>query len=459
MTKLPPHDIDAEEAVIGSLLIDGDAINQILFLQSGDFYCERNSKVYEACLAVPVINQITVAYELNRRGVLDQCGGAAYLSHLISIVPTSLDIEYYARIVKDLAVYRQLITAGNQITAIGYEAGDVQKDLDRADEILTDLRKQHGRVTIITPKHRAEMLLDRYNRLNNQDGDIALPTGFRDLDKQLGGGFFPGELIVLGGDSGLGKSTLAQNIAINQCQYGNVLFCSGEMTVEGLSDREIAAITGRSVVDIRLGHYDDELYSQIIGEGLGELSTRDVYYYRGMPLTISGVRSAAEEMVVKHGGLRCVVVDYLQKMESPNNEKRYIQLGMITSKLADLAKELNVCVLLLVQLNKDLEYRDNKRPLRSDIYESKRIDQDADVILLLYRVDKYYSVDEWEADYETEGARRGWKQVYGREYPEGIGEIIIAKQRQGGGTTRIVKVVWDKKHQCYRDYYRVGVIE
>ena len=444
--RLPPHDIDAEEAVIGSLLIGGE-INACI-LEGIDFYHEPLSIAYQCCLDLSArktsIDQITLAQELERKGDLEFIGGVAYLSHLIAITPTSLDLVHYAEIVRRLSVCRKMIATGLKIEQIGYDAlPDVVASLEMADIMIRDLRKQHGEVDLLTPMDRAELMGERYMRLGQEADSIYLPTGLLDLDRYLGGGFFPGDLVVLGGDAGLGKSTLAQNIANNQTQYGNVLFCSGEMTVEGLTDREIASMVGKNVVSIMAGHYDEELERGIM-ESLGVISERPIYYYRRNPLTCGGIRSAATQMELRHGGVRCIVVDYLQKVMVRNSrESRYIQLGEVTNELANIAKELKTTVLLLVQLkNKDIEYRLDKRPHLGDIYESGRIEQDADVVLLLYRADKYYTREQWQS-MESE-----------KEFPEGIAEIILAKQRQGGRRPKIIEVVWDETHSLYRDLAR-----
>lgn len=461
--KLPPHDISAEEGVIGSLLINGGAID-LLDLEKADFYHEPDLLCFEACANLrargTAIDQITVAQELDSMGKLDEAGGVAYLSHLISVVPTALDVVHYAEIVRRLSVKRRLILTGADIAALGHN-GNVQyvEDLEKADRMVLELRRKYARSDIITPGDRAEMLTDRYTKLHNMDSKLALSTGFADLDRILGGGFFDGELVVLGGDTGLGKSTVAQQLAITHSKEGNVLFCSGEMTVESLSDREVASILGRNVVEIRYGRYEDEVYGDIMGKALPVISETPVYFYRGAPLTCDGIRSAAASVQARHGNLRSVVVDYLQKIKTPQYESRYIQLGEITNRLSELAKELELCVLLVVQLkNKEIEYRENKRPHSGDIYESGRIEQDADVIMLLYRVDKYFDRDDWEAEFPKDKASgkntHGWCHVYvDGEYPEGVAEVIVTKRRQGGGRPARVKVVWDKEHQIYRDLY------
>lgn len=455
--KLPPHNIDAEEAVLGSLLIDSEMMTQVSGLEPSHFLYDTNQWIYEAMIAVSKsgasINQITVAQKLSATGKLEACGGAAQLSHLISICPTSIDCPHYAAIVRNMAIHRELIKVAEKIATIGYdEKGEPSEIIAKADQLLLTLRKSHGTIDVISPRDRASMLIERYTELNNAENKVATPTGFLDLDKQLGGGFFAGELIVLAGDSGLGKSTLAHNMAIHQSNYGNVLFCSGEMTVEALSDKEVASILKRSVLEIRAGQYDDDLFNKIMSEAIGMISERPLFLYRGLPLTVAGIKQAAYETQTRHGGITSIVVDYLQKIQWPaSKEPIYRLLGEVTTQLADLAKELSVPIILCAQLGSDIDKRENKRPHKGDIYESKRIEQDADVILLLYRVDKYFTEGEWALEYNTRASAKGWKGIYGEDFPEGIAEIIIEKQRLGAGKRKIVKVCWDNASQSYRN--------
>lgn len=455
-----PANIQAEEQVIGSLLIDGEIISS-LKLQPSDFYNQSLRDIYSAMTNLKQrgekVNQVTVAHELANMKVLENIGGVATISRLIAQSESPLDVDSYSRIVEQCSINRQLVKSALVIEDMGRK-NDPNTDavIQKADDILLGLRKKYARLDVVFPEDRANLMTEYYTQMFNLKKTAGLPSGFFDLDKMLGGGFFPGELIILAGDSGLGKSTIAQQIAINQSSEGNVLFCSGEMTVQGLTDREIASITSTSVLDIRRGAYSQDLYDKIIGEGIGEISLRKVIYYRGVPLTVDGIKTAADQAMLRGGSLKAIVVDYLQKIESPNSkEQRYIQVGQITSSLADLAKVLDVPIILLAQLSREVEYRENKRPQKTDIYESKRIEQDADVIIFLYRIDKYYTQDDWEASYEMDGQKYGWKPFYDSEYPAGIAELIIGKQRQGGGgPPKIIKVLYDEETGHYKNLYR-----
>jgi len=460
--KLPPNDNDAEESVIGSLLLQGDAIEVIAnYLKPADFYYEQNQQLYEACLSLynrkESINQVTLAQELNRTAKLESIGGAARLSYMIANCPTSLDIEHYANIVSRLAVSRKLISAGDRIATIGYEAEpDPGKSLEKAEAILNGLRKSNGKSDLITPRMRADIGYDRYNKLNTMENSPALPTGYSDIDWQLGGGQMPGELTILGGDSGLGKSTLAQDIAVNQSQYGDILFCSGEMTVASLTDKEVAKLSGCTVIDIRAGRYNEELEKRIL-EACAVIEQRRIFIYPGAPLTVGGIRQAAYTMASKYN-LKAIWIDYLQKIElfGGKEEGVYRKLGNISNDMANLAKELQVPVNIITQLGSDIDKRDNKRPTKADIYESKRIEQDADWILLLYRIDKYFTQDDWDVynRNDQERRRRGLSIGGYTEYPEGIAEVIIEKTRYGTSKRKICKLLWNESVQSYQNLYK-----
>jgi len=443
--KLPPHNIDAEEAVIGALLIDGEAIHK-LSLVPGDFYSERNSFCYEACVSLSErgvsINHITLAEELERVDKLETVGGAAYLSHLISICPTSLDIVYYAEIVHRMAISRRLITAAGQIGAIGYSGGpDVSQSLDRADEILLEVRKHGFPSPIVTPRDRAEFLIDHYEKLYKSEEGISLKTGLVDLNHWLGGGFFNGDLIVIGARPSVGKTSLLQFLANGMGQDKNVLFCSGEMSLGAISDRDVAGLTGEPIGVIRVGGYSDELYSKIVGS-LGELDELRVYYYRDTPLTTAKILQAGMAMQLRFG-LDALFLDYLGILDDEYGKSQYERMGFISRKLKQVARKLDVPLIVAHQLSRGLEQRMDKRPQLFDLRDSGRIEEDADVVMFLYREDYYYSREEWEREFP------GGNDFYS-SYPEGVVEILIAKQRQGQAN-KIVKVLYDTKHQAYRN--------
>jgi len=435
-TKLPPYNLEAEENVLGSLLIDGSLI-QGLALEPGDFYSERGSLVYAACKALGdrgvSVNQITLAQELNDRGNLETVGGAAYLSHLISACVSSLDCTYYADIVKRLSIYRSMIIAADKIAALGYGQGpDVSKALSSADDILLSLRKNGMAESVITPEQRAKLMIERYEALNKADSGVAVPTGLKDLDGQIGGGLYAGEMAVLAARPSVGKTTLIKNIADNNGSSGRkVLFCSAEMTVAGIGDRDIASLTGLTTNEIRRGGYTQDVYDKIVASILRVIERRVTIYHES-PLTTGKIMQQGTNMQLRHG-LDLIVVDYLGLLDDDYGNNQYERIAYVSRKLKQIAMKLNVPVLVAHQLNRALEAREDKRPHLSDLRDSGRIEEDADLVLFLYR-DSYYA----------------------NNVPD-VAEILIAKQRQGD-SHKTVRVFYDRQRQLYRNLTREDTV-
>jgi len=426
--KLPPHDIDAEEAVIGSLLIDGTTIYKIAtFLQQPDFYHEQNQWLYGACLSLyhrnEAINQITVAQELDRRGKLEACGGAAYLSHLISIVPTSLDIEHYAQIVYRLSVMRQLINSADQIAAIGYEADpDVDDSLNKAEDILFRLR--HGQ----SPRDfiHIRQVLDKYFEVSPRpevEGYIEpihyVLSDFTGLDEFIGG-FQRSDLIIVAGRPSMGKTSLALSLARNAAvkQGACVALFSLEMAREPLVLRLLSIESGVNSRQVRLGLHNEEEERRIM-EATGKLSEAPIYIDDSPRLRVVEMRSKARRLDFEHK-IDLIIVDHLGLMQAEGRvENRVQEISYISRSLKAIARELNVPVVAVSQLSRAAEWRASHRPQLSDLRDSGSIEQDADVVMFIYRDDYYYTRQEWESQHPE------------KDYPAGIADIMIAKQRNG----------------------------
>jgi replicative DNA helicase len=429
--RLPPNDNDAEEAVIGSLLIDGASIFQIAdFLQASDFYFEQNRLLYEAAMALyqrdEAIDQVTLAQELSRTGKLETCGGAARLSYLISVCPTSLDIEHYARIVYRLSVMRQLITAGDRISAIGYEsAPDVEESLAKAEGVLFRLRRG-GSVNDLT--HIREVL-DKYFEIApppSEERPEQLPfvlSGFAGLDEFLNG-FQRSDLIIIAGRPSMGKTSLALNIARNAAveHRATVALFSLEMSRDSLVTRLVSSESGVNARRIRFGEHKTEDEEKKVMDATGVLSEAPIYVDDTPMIRMAEMRSKALRLNYERG-IDLVILDYLQLMQGEGGgrgENRVQEISFISRSLKALAREINAPVLAVSQLSRAVEWRASHEPQLSDLRESGSIEQDADVVLFIYRDEYYYtSEEEWIAAHPD------------REYPREEADVIIAKHRNG----------------------------
>ncbi|MDD5189957.1 MAG: replicative DNA helicase [Dehalococcoidales bacterium] len=427
--KLPPHDIAAEESVIGSLLIDGSVIYDIAtVLQKTDFYHAPLQLLYDACLTLyqrnETINQITVAQELDRRGKLEECGGVAYLSHLISVVPTSLDAREYAGIVYRLSISRRLITAGQQISSIGYEAKpDAEESISKAEDVLFKLQLTRGPGDF----QHVRQVLDKYfepRPAHEEDGTPGVITkinsAFKGLDS-LTTGFQPSDLIIVAGRPSVGKTTLAMNIARNAAveQGACVAIFSVEMSSESLVLRLLSSEASVLLSNIRLGQHS-EMEERKIMDAIGILSEAQIYIDDSPRLRISEMRSKARRLMYERG-INLIVIDHLGLMEADARmDNRVQEISFISRSLKALARDLKIPVIAVSQLSRASEMRTTHKPQLSDLRDSGSIEQDADMVTLVYREDYYYPTEEdWRKDHPDE------------EYPAGIATVILAKNRNG----------------------------
>jgi len=428
--KLPPHDLEAEEALLGSLLIDPDAILKVVtFLKKDDFFDGANAAVYEACVTLyqrgEAINQITVAHELMRAGLLDKVGGAAYLSHLIGTVPTSVHAEFYGQIVERASVMRKLIAAGTQIAAIGYEGGpDVEDSLSRAEDALFRIRmRESTRDFAVIGDVLSDYFEEAGARPDEAGAGLVQPkTGFQGLDGLLGG-LHRSDLIVLAARPSLGKTTLALDIARHAALNQNacVALFSLEMSAESVVQRMLAAEADVDFWQVRLGRFFEHEERKIM-EAAGRLSETRIYIDDTPQVGTMTIRSKAKRLDFEHR-LDLVIIDYLQLIQGSGgrNETRVQELSQITRSLKLMARELNVPVIAVSQLSRAVEWRASHVPQLADLRESGTIEQDADIVLFIYREDKYVTEEEWNRLHD----------IMGEPYPRGIADIIVAKHRNG----------------------------
>ncbi|MBI2936169.1 MAG: replicative DNA helicase [Chloroflexi bacterium] len=428
--KIPPHDLEAEEAVLGSLLVDGESIVKVAhFLRPEDFYREKNRWCYEGCLALfqrgEAVDQATIGHELARQNRLEEVGGYAHLSRLVAAVPTSVHVEHYARIVSRTAIMRRLIQAASEIAAIGYEgAADVETALNRAEDTLFRLRA--GRFTRDFAHLRE--VLDQFLEESAsaafagplERGTAPVLTNLGPLD-QLLGGLQRSDLAILAARPSLGKSALALNIAHNAAAtYGaTVAFFSLEMSREQLALRLLSSATNINSHQLRRHLYTEAEERRLV-DAVGRLSSLPFYLDDTPLMSIVEVRSKARRLHMEHG-VDLIVLDYLQLLQGTNGrgENRVQEISEISRSLKALARDLNVVVLAVSQLSRAVELRPSHRPMLSDLRESGSIEQDADVVMFIYREDYYVTEQEWMQRFPD------------REFPRNTAEIIVAKHRHG----------------------------
>lgn len=413
--KEPPHSLDAEFSVLGSLLIDRDAIIRVAaFLKYDDFYRAANGHIYQAILDLYNRREppdfVTVVDELERRELLENVGGISYLTELINSVPTAVHVEYYGKIVERTSTLRRLIHAGTEIANIGFDdSADVEDALDRAEQQLFGVSQRRTARDFVSIGQVLEGYFDKLDFLQQHRGEVmGVPSGFADIDK-LTGGLQRSDLIILAARPSIGKTSLQLGFAHNASVRAgkSVAIFSLEMSAEQLVQRLLSMETGVDAQRLRLGYIDDAEWEQI-SRAFGRLAEANIFIDDTPGISVMEVRSKARRLMAEHG-LDFVIVDYLQLMQGRRSENRVQEISDISRGLKGLARELDVPVLALSQLSRAVESRADHRPMLSDLRESGSIEQDADIVMFIYREDAY--------DPETE--------------KKGIAEIIVSKHRNG----------------------------
>ncbi|WP_304280325.1 replicative DNA helicase [Phascolarctobacterium succinatutens] len=423
--RVPPQNIEAEQAVLGAMLIDKEAIAKATeLLSADDFYREAHRVIFSAMLELynknEAVDMVTVTEILKRDNKLEDIGGIAYITSLANVVLTAANVKYHAEIVAEKSVLRQLVRVSTEIAAMGYEANDdVGTLLDTAESRILEIsnRKKKADFTPIN-----DILMDSVQSieslLQNKGGLTGLPAGFADLDK-LTSGLHPSDFIILAARPSMGKTALALNIVQNVAlrahkaiggEPRSVAFFSLEMSKEQLVNRMLCAEAGIDSQRLRVGEMHDEDWTHL-WDACDTMSRAKIYIDDTAGITAMEMRSRARRLKAEHG-LDLIVVDYLQLMQGSgkrnNSGDRQQEVSEISRSLKALARELDVPVLALSQLSRSVESRQVKRPMLSDLRESGSLEQDADIVAFLYRED-YYNP-------ETENKHT---------------ELIIAKHRNG----------------------------
>jgi replicative DNA helicase len=425
--RLPPFDVDAEEAVVASLMVDEDAIYKVQsIIRPEDFFREQNRWIFEACLALwdrsESINQVTVAHELTRRKLLEDTGGPAYLSKVVTELPTPIGVEHYARIVQRDSIYRSLIGATRQIAEMAYEGGPkLDQVLARAEELIMSLRSGDKSGDFF----HIRQLLEHYLEVPGIDSRGAtligaIRTGFVDLDTLLGG-LKRSDFVITAARPSIGKTSLALNIARNAAvgQGARVAVFSLEMAAAQLAQRLLASESGVDSTRLRLGEHTEAEERRIL-HAMGVLAEAEIYIDDTAVQRVAEIRAKAHRLH-RERPLDLVVVDYLQLIQGGlgRGDNRVAEVSEISRSLKGLARELDVAVIACSQLSRAPEQRVPHVPMLSDLRESGSIEQDADTVMFIYREDVYTTEDEWQRDNPE------------RAYPEGIAQIIVAKHRNG----------------------------
>jgi replicative DNA helicase len=433
--RLPPQNLEAEASILGGVLLENEAINTVLELVNAeDLYRESHRKIFRAMVDLwdrsEPVDLITLSDQLKANGDLEAVGGSAYLAELAGQVPTAANIAYYARIVREKAILRHLIRASTDIASRGLEErGDVDDFLDDAEQAIFDIAEKRISSSFVRVGDVMTETIKKVDELYQRKEMVTgVATGYRDLDR-LTAGFQPSDLLIVAGRPGMGKTAFALNIAVNAAFRGiGVAVFSLEMAMEQLVLRMLCSEARVDHSRLRTGYLRDTEFPALV-KAAGRLGDAPVYIDDTPAVTVLEVRAKTRRLVRDRSRkIGLVVIDYLQLMrghrDSPNREQ---EISEISRSLKALAKELRVPVVALSQLNRRVEERGDKHPVMADLRESGAIEQDADVIMFVYRDEAYDATKN-----------------------PGVAEIIIAKQRNGPVDT--LKLTFLKEYTRFEDY-------
>jgi len=432
LDRVPPQNLEAEKCVLGSIFLDNNALLKVVdLLTPEDFYRSAHGAIYRTMLELfnhnEPIDLVTVHNALKDKDLLEQVGGAAYLAELAHFVPTAANVVYYAHIVREKSILRRLIAVSTEIASRCYEAVEPVDDLlEEAERAIFEIRAQGDSKSFYPIKEIIKSAVLQIEHLHQRYEEITgVPTGFTEFDR-LTAGLQPSDLIIVAGRPSMGKTALALNIA----QYAAiehkvpVAIFSLEMSKEQLATRMLCAEAKVDAQAVRTGRLSDAEWQRLTFAA-NRLSQAPIFVDDTPAITVLELRAKARRLMAEHG-LGLVIVDYLQLMRSrERRERREQEISEISSSLKAMAKELNIPVVALSQLNRQVEARENKRPQLADLRESGAIEQDADVIVFIYR-----------------------DEVYNKETPEkGTAELIIGKQRNG--PTGTMKLAFLAHYSCF----------
>ncbi|VAX25405.1 Replicative DNA helicase (DnaB) [hydrothermal vent metagenome] len=441
-SRVPPHNMDMEQAILGAILLDNEALPKALEALTGsvDFYKPAHRKIYEGILDLYERNEpvdlMTLAEALRKKGWIEQVGGVDYLAELLDIVPTSANIKIHCKTVRENAVLRKLISVAGETVTMAYEHDDdVDKLVDNIESMILNISQERARGSFIQVKNILKSTMKTVEDLyDNKSLITGVASGYKDLDEKTTG-FQKSDLVIVAGRPSMGKTAFAFNVIQNFTKIneeGVVCVFSLEMSSEQLVIRMLCSEARVSSQKLRTGYLAQSDWPKLT-TAAGNLYKRSIFIDDTPSQTILDMRGKARRLQAEKGRLDLVVIDYLQLMDSRGRvESRVQEVSGITRSLKQLAKELNVPVIAISQLSRKVEDRvGSKRPQLSDLRESGSIEQDADVVLFVYR-DEFYNPDKVES--------------------QGVAEIIIGKQRNG--PLGNVKLTFLKEFTRFEDYTR-----
>lgn len=444
--NLPPQNIEAEQAVLGAIFLNTDALADAMeYVEPDDFYRRAHQILFQAMVDLnndgEAIDVLTVQNYLTTNNQLDDVGGVAYIAELATSVPTAANAGYYAKIVEEKSMLRRLIsTATNIITQANNGDDDVPSLLDSAERQIMDVSERRNRSGFREIKDVLNETLSDIDRLSQQSEDITgLPTGYREFDKMTAG-LQPDNLIILAARPAVGKTAFALNIAQNVATSTDtsVAIFSLEMSAESLVNRMLCAEGSINANHLRTGQLDEGEWQNLI-VAMGALSNTSIFIDDTPGIKMAEIRAKCRRLAKEKGNLGLVVIDYLQLIEGSNKESRQQEVSEISRQLKKLAKELSVPILALSQLSRGVEQRQDKRPVLSDIRESGSIEQDADIVAFLYR-DDYY--ERGESKSEKDGDDQD-------SLNQDVGEVELIIEKNRAGARGTVKLLFIKSYNKF----------
>lgn len=445
--NVPPQDIEAEQAVLGAIFLDADALVEAMaVIEPQDFYRRAHQIVFRSMIALNDRNEnidiITLKSQIESENTLEDVGGISYLTELSQVTPTASGVAHYAKIVKDKSTLRELIQAATKIVKEGYsQEGSVEEIVEAAEKGILNVSEKRNSTGFQAISDVLNSTMENIDRLSQQNEEITgLPTGYPELDKMTAG-LQPEELIILAARPAVGKTAFALNIAqnIGTRTDRSVAIFSLEMGAESLVNRMLCAEGTIEASHLRTGQLTEEEWHHLI-MAMGSLSRTSIFIDDTPGIKVSEIRARCRRLAQEKGNLGLILIDYLQLIEGSGRESRQQEVSEISRQLKKLAKELKVPVIALSQLSRSVEQRQDKRPVLSDIRESGSIEQDADIVAFLYRED-YYQRQGTEEDKNEE-----------EQAVDDVIEVIIEKNRSGARGT--VELLFKKEYNKFASISR-----